>query len=63
MSLVFAKLNSDVNRILREPATRERFATLGLEPLGTTPQEYEASNKRVAAQVSRIVRQANIKVE
>ena len=60
---VVAKLNSDVNRILREPATRERFATLGLEPLGTTPQEYEASNKRVAAQVSRIVRQANIKVE
>ena len=60
---VIAKLNSDVNRILREPATLERFAILGLEPLGTTPQEYEVSNKRVAAQVAKIVRQANIKVE
>jgi tripartite-type tricarboxylate transporter receptor subunit TctC len=60
---VIAKLNADFNRIVQEPATRERFATLGLEPLGTTPEEYEATNRRVAAQVAKIVAQANIKVE
>jgi tripartite-type tricarboxylate transporter receptor subunit TctC len=60
---VIAKLNADFNRVVQEPATRERFATLGLEPLGTTPEEYEATNRRVAAQIAKIVAQANIKVE
>ena len=60
---VIKKLNADVNRILQEPATRERFIALGLEPLGTTPEEYDATNRRIAAQVARTVAQANIKVE
>jgi tripartite-type tricarboxylate transporter receptor subunit TctC len=60
---VITKLNTDVNRILGEPATRERFVSLGLETIGTTPEEYEASNRRIAAQVAKIVAQANIKVE
>ncbi|MSQ72146.1 MAG: tripartite tricarboxylate transporter substrate binding protein [Betaproteobacteria bacterium] len=60
---IIAKLSVDINRILKEPATRQRFAALGLEALGTTPVEYEAINRKIAAQVVRIVTQANIKVE
>ncbi|MEO7402585.1 MAG: tripartite tricarboxylate transporter substrate-binding protein, partial [Burkholderiales bacterium] len=60
---IVAKLNVDVNRVLQEPQTRERFASLGMEPLGTTPEEYDAYNKRTMAQVQRVVAQANIKVE
>ncbi len=60
---VITKLSTEVNRILQEPATRERFMSLGLEALGTTPAEYEATNRRIAAQVAKIVAHANIRVE
>ncbi len=60
---IIARVNADVNRILAEPQIRERFATLGMEPLGTTPEEYDAYNKRMITQVRAIVAQAGIKVE
>ena len=60
---IVAKVNADVNRILREPLVRERFATLGMEPLGTTPEEYDAFNRRQIADFRSVVQQANIKIE
>ena len=60
---IVAKVNADVNRILREPMVRERFATLGMEPLGSTPEEYEAFNRKQIADFRNVVTQANIKVE
>lgn len=60
---IVAKVNADVNRVLAEPATRERLAALGLEPLGSTPEEYDAFNRRTTAQMRRLVAQAGIKVE
>ena len=42
---------------------RERFATLGMEPLGSTPEEYEAFNRKQIADFRNVVTQAGIKVE
>ena len=60
---IIAKLNADVNQILRLPATRDRFAALGVEPVGSTPEELDATVKRVRARIERIVAQSNIKVQ
>ena len=61
---VIAKLNGEVNRILKEPATRQQLANLGAEAYGsTTPEEHEALIKRIAAQIAKIVAQANIKID
>ena len=60
---IVAKVNADMNRILREPLVRERFATLGMEPLGSTPEEYEAFNRKQIADFRNVVTQAGIKVE
>ena len=37
-----AALNAAVNRVLAQPTVRDRFAALGAEPVGGTPQELAA---------------------
>jgi tripartite-type tricarboxylate transporter receptor subunit TctC len=37
---VLAKLAAEVQKALRDPQVRERIVKLGLEPVGSTPQEY-----------------------
>jgi tripartite-type tricarboxylate transporter receptor subunit TctC len=37
-----AALNAAVNRVLAQPAVRARYAALGAEPVGGTPQELAA---------------------
>ena len=61
---VVTKLNAEVNRILKDPTTRQQLANLGAEAYGsTTPEEHEAIIRRIAAQIAKIVAQANIRVE
>ena len=35
-----AKLNAEINRLLRLPDVRERMQSLGLDPAGGTPEEF-----------------------
>ena len=58
-----ARVNADVNRVLAEPMVRERFAALGMEPIGSAPDAYDAFNRRTTAQMRAIVTNAGIKVE
>jgi tripartite-type tricarboxylate transporter receptor subunit TctC len=61
---VIAKLNTEVNRILRDPGTQHQLANIGAEAYGsTTPEEHRAILSAIAAQVAEIVRQANIRIE
>ena len=61
---VIAKLNAEVNRIIQEPATRQQMASLGADTYGTTtPEEHEALIRKIAAQIAKIVAQANIKLD
>jgi tripartite-type tricarboxylate transporter receptor subunit TctC len=61
---VVAKLNAEVNRILTEPATRQQLANLGAEVYGgMSPEDHERMITRIAAQIAKVVAQANIKVE
>lgn len=60
---VIAKINADVNAVLLQPSVRERFATLGAETKGSTPEELDAVVATVRAKVAKIVAQAGIKAE
>jgi len=60
---VVAKVNTDVNRILQSAETRERFATLGAEPSGSTPEELDAVIAKLRAKIAQIVEQAKIKAQ
>ena len=57
------KLSAEVRRILRDPASQERFAVLGLEIIASTPQEFRASIESEIQRWAKVVKEANIKAE
>jgi tripartite-type tricarboxylate transporter receptor subunit TctC len=60
---VIERLQRDVAAILREPATAERLAAGGLDPVGDSPAEFAAYLKAEAAKWGKLVRTASIKPE
>ena len=59
---VVTRLNSEIVRALREPDMQSRFTGLGAWLAGNTPEEFAAYIKSERAKWSRIVRDANIKL-
>lgn len=57
------KAGAEIARIVKLPQVRERLSHEGLEPAGTTPQEFAAYIKAEVAKWTRVVRTAGIKVE
>jgi len=60
---VVERLNMEVNKVLADPAIRERFALLGFEPAGGTPGEFAAVVQRDAAKWSKVIKDANVRAE
>jgi tripartite-type tricarboxylate transporter receptor subunit TctC len=60
---VINRLNATINKALREPDVRQRFAASSIEVVGGTPKEFGAY---VAAEITRwgeVARAANIRIE
>jgi tripartite-type tricarboxylate transporter receptor subunit TctC len=57
------RLNAEVNRIVKDPAIRERFHTLGFETTGGSPQDLDNIMKSEAQKWSKVIRDANVKPE
>ena len=53
---VLVKLNRDIVAILRSPATRERIASLGGDPVGNSPAEFAAFLKTESVRWGKLVR-------
>lgn len=60
---VMAKLNKEVIRILGLPDVKERLLTLGAEPTPTAPEQFDAHIKAEVAKFTKIVKDANIRVD
>ena len=60
---VLTKLNGEVVRVLGLPDVKERLLALGAEPNPMTPAAFDAHVKAEIAKFSKIIRDANIKVE
>jgi len=58
---VIARVNADSNRILAEPAIRERLAVLGLDAVGGTPEAMRATMVRDIPKWASVIREANIR--
>jgi tripartite-type tricarboxylate transporter receptor subunit TctC len=56
-------LSSQIATILKLPDVRERLATLGYEPVGSTPDEFAARIKSETDKWSKVVRAANIRID
>jgi tripartite-type tricarboxylate transporter receptor subunit TctC len=60
---VITRLHAEVVRAVESPDMRERFASQGFEPAGTTPAEFAAYIKAEIAKWGKVIRQAGIKAD
>lgn len=56
-------LNREILRIIALPDVKERFAAIGFEPIGTTPEEFAARIRLEVPRWAKIIHDANIKVD
>ncbi|MEQ1772341.1 MAG: tripartite tricarboxylate transporter substrate binding protein [Burkholderiales bacterium] len=59
---IVTRLNTEVGRSLREPDARERFSSIGAEPMNGTPEEFGDYIKSETAKWAKVIKAANIKV-
>ncbi len=48
---------------VRKPELRERFITLGIDPAGSTPEEFSKFLRNEVDKWGKVIRAANVKVE
>ncbi len=60
---IVARLHLETVKLLRHPDVKERIANAGAEIVGNSPQEFAAFIESERVKYSRIVKEANIKVE
>ncbi len=60
---VVVRLNAAVRQIVQMPDTRERFAALNLEPIGSSPEEFAKFLKNDLEKYAAIAKAAGIKPE
>ena len=62
-SMIVQRLHAEVAKILREPEIKARFADLGADAVGSTPEELALFLKAEMQKWAEVVKAANIKVE
>lgn len=60
---IIDKLHAEITAVLREPELRERFAAIGIDPVGNTPAQFAEQIKADMARWQRVVERGNIKAE
>jgi tripartite-type tricarboxylate transporter receptor subunit TctC len=60
---IIVKLNAAILKVLATQATKERFAGLALEPAPSTPEQFLTYIKEDFARWTKVVKDANIKVD
>jgi tripartite-type tricarboxylate transporter receptor subunit TctC len=62
-SEIVNRLSGEVQKALASPDVRERYATLGLNPTSTTPDDLAKLMRDEAVRYADIIKRANIKLE
>lgn len=57
------KLNAEINRILKLPDIRERFATLGADPVGGTAEQFGSYIKSEVAKFTKLAKEKHLVLE
>lgn len=57
------KLGADIAAVVKEPAFAARVRDFGMEPVGSSPQDYDRFIRNEVSRWSRVVRESNIKVQ
>ena len=54
------RLNEEIARVLQRPDSKERLASVGLDPVGSTPAQLAAAIKDEVARFGKVIRDAGI---
>ena len=57
---IVARLHQEIVRILQRPETRERFASIGTDAVGSKPEQLAAEIKAEVARMGKVIREAGI---
>ena len=60
---VLARLNAEINRVLKLPAVREKLAAQGIEAAGSTPEEFTARMRADLASYQQLIKATGIRIE
>jgi len=60
---IVAKLNAELNRALASATLRQRFAALGAEPIGGTPQQFAELIRKEHAKWGEVIRRSGAKID
>src|SRR5262245_19427743 len=60
---VVSRLQKELSAVLQSPFVRERYATLGIEPVGNSPEAFGAQVRDDLARWEKVVKAAGVKVE
>jgi len=60
---VVERLRNEIAAVLKTDFVKERYATLGIEPVGNTPEEFAAQVKADLARWGQVVKSANVRME
>jgi tripartite-type tricarboxylate transporter receptor subunit TctC len=60
---VIERLATEIQTIVKEPAARAKIEEQGAEPIGDTPEQFEAFIRREIARWGEVIRRANVTVD
>ncbi|MCI1193581.1 tripartite tricarboxylate transporter substrate binding protein [Calidifontimicrobium sp. SYSU G02091] len=60
---IVARLNAEITSLIRTDEFRERFKTLGMEPIPTTPEELTQMMRAELARWAAVIKRAGVKAE
>ena len=58
-----ARLNAEINDALRSPTLRKRFAALGAEPVGGTPEAFGTLIRNEHAKWGDVIRRSGARID
>jgi tripartite-type tricarboxylate transporter receptor subunit TctC len=60
---VTERLQKELDAVLRTPFVRERYATLGIEPVGNSPEDFAGQVRADLEKWEKVVKTANVRLE
>lgn len=62
-ALIIERLNKEIQKTLQDPEIRERLQQQGIDPVGSTPEEFAAHIRAETTKWSKVVKDSNIKTQ
>jgi tripartite-type tricarboxylate transporter receptor subunit TctC len=60
---VVSLLNTELNKVVADPALKERFATIGFDPTAISPERAAAIMRKTGEDWAPVIKRLNIKLD